>query len=135
PLGMCILEDLLFVADPYSHKIKCIDLNSGMVKSIVGTGSIGFAQSSTHKGKRISLSYPTDVKLYKEAGKDYLLIVNSASRQVLRYDIVEDRVDAFLGTGREKYQDDDIKHASLFQTTNIFTEIPGFIFLNDTEYG
>ncbi|RUS85841.1 hypothetical protein EGW08_006393 [Elysia chlorotica] len=41
PLGVTLLGDNLIVADSYNHKIKCVDLNTGVCETLAGTGSPG----------------------------------------------------------------------------------------------
>ncbi|HVR74804.1 MAG TPA: thioredoxin-like domain-containing protein [Planctomycetota bacterium] len=41
PLGVCVLDGVLYVADTYNHKVKTLDTGTGEVKTLAGTGRPG----------------------------------------------------------------------------------------------
>lgn len=133
PKNLCVVGDLIFVADSGNHKVKCIDLANSTVRTVVGTGLLNFHQNVNHKGSRLSLAHPTGLASYKENGRDCLLISNSGSRQVLSFDLEKEEVVSFIGNGRDKFVDDIYKMASFMQPTSINTELPGFIFILDSD--
>ena len=115
PSAIAVFGELVFVADSGNHKIKCLDLASKTVRSVVGTGLLNFHQTVAHRGGRLSLAYPMGLSMLKEDGKEYLLISNTASRQILKYDIRKDEVHSYIGNGRDRFFDDIYKMCSLMQ--------------------
>jgi thiol-disulfide isomerase/thioredoxin len=42
PLGICLNDDKLYIADSYNHKIKCLDLKTKTIATIAGSGKSGY---------------------------------------------------------------------------------------------
>lgn len=134
PRALCILDGIIYVADSGNHKVKAIDLASGVVRSLVGTGVLNFHQVVSHRGNRLSLASPMGLAAYSDENGPCLLISNTASRQILRYDVNKDEVISYIANGRDKFVDDIYRMASMMQPTAINTELPGFIFTLDSDF-
>lgn len=132
PQGMCLLDEKLYFADTWNHRIRCADLKTRQVKNLVGNGVMNFHTRVMHKGQRISLSCPTDVKSLEIDGKNKLVIANTASQQILKYDLEQDITESYAGNGRGDGKEDILLMSSFLNPQYLNTQIPGFLFVSDS---
>ena len=132
PQGMCLQGSCLFFADTWNHRIKCADLESRQVTNVLGNGVMNFHSNVKHKGKRLSLSCPSDVKLLEISGKTQLLISNTGSQQILKYDLEQDIAESYAGNGRGDGREDILMMSSFLNPQYLNTQIPGFLFVSDS---
>jgi len=59
PLGVEYGDDALYIADTYNSKIKRLDLSTGAVRTIAGTGTAGNADSALYEPGGLSLAGDT----------------------------------------------------------------------------
>lgn len=76
PLGVAADADHVYIADTYNHKIRSIDLNTGLVSTLAGTGIPGLQD-----GDKLALYEPGGIAL---AGKN-LFIADTNNDRVIRY--------------------------------------------------
>ncbi|MEC9284115.1 MAG: hypothetical protein VX642_15475 [Bdellovibrionota bacterium] len=132
PQGMCLLGDKLYFADTWNHRINCADLKNRQVNYLVGNGVMNFHTNVMHKGQRLSLSCPTDVKVLEISGKDQLVISNTGSQQILKYDFASGIAESYAGNGRGDGREDILSMASFLNPQYLNSQIPGFLFVSDS---
>ncbi len=98
PQGMELAGDTLYVADVDNHAIRSIDLNSGQVKTVVGTGN----QASRYPpvaglAPDVELNSPWDLAL---AGEN-LYIAMAGSHQIWQLGLDDGVLEPLAGSGGE----------------------------------
>ncbi len=98
PQGMALAGDTLYVADVDNHAIRSIDLISGRVDTVVGTGN----QASRYPpvagvAPEVELNSPWDLAL---AGDD-LYIAMAGSHQIWQLGLDDGILEPLAGSGRE----------------------------------
>merc|ERR1719154_45345 len=58
PQGVCVVEDRLYVCDTDSHRLRCVDLPSTNVTTVVGTGVMGTDKVGGKQGIEQDISSP-----------------------------------------------------------------------------
>ena len=88
PQGLVFSSNTIFVADTENHAIRKIDLITGKVITVAGTGKQGPWISSGGKGKETALSSPWDVS----AKDNFIFIAMAGNHQIWAYDTETDMV-------------------------------------------
>ncbi len=101
PQGMDLRDNALWVADTENHAIRKIDLTTGVVSTVSGTGKQGRLRDGVHPAKEALLSSPWDV-LWIE---DRLYIAMAGTHQLWSYSPKSDEVERFAGDGSEQRLD------------------------------
>ena len=95
PQGLAFGKKHLYVADTGNHAIRVIDLVSGGVETVAGTGKMGRGETGGPLATRIDLRSPWDVAL---AG-DTLYIAMAGDHQIWRLDLSSREIGVFAGGG------------------------------------
>ncbi|XP_018400989.1 PREDICTED: NHL repeat-containing protein 2 isoform X2 [Cyphomyrmex costatus] len=127
PQGVCVLNDIIYVADNNNHAIRKIDLEKRIVSTIAGTGSQGCDRVGGRHGTDQALSSPWDVAIYHHKYKDttvpVLLIVIAGTHQIWAL-FLEDTIwwkekkypagtcAAIVGNGQEENRNNTYPHAA-----------------------
>lgn len=103
PQGMALdpASDTLYVADSENHAIRAVDLTSGTVRTIAGTGKQATRRLRQGPAREIDLSSPWDVAF--DAGNLYIAM--AGLHQIWRYEDGSDTVSVWAGTGHEALKD------------------------------
>ncbi len=100
PQGMALLGHTLYVADTNNHLIRAINLQNGMVKTVLGTGSEVFDFSGGGTGVEQGINSP-----WALAGDGHTLYIAMAGEhQVWRMNTKTMVASAFAGSGYEGLQ-------------------------------
>lgn len=134
PRSILVDGEDLYIADTGNHKIKKMNITSGKVVDLIGTGQLNFHQNVNHRGKRMSLAYPTGLSIQWIEERKYLVFSNAGSRNILKYDLEKDEVTNFIGTGVDKILDDHYESSCFHQPTNINNQLPSFNFILDSDH-
>jgi len=118
PQGMALSADgnVLYVADTENHAIRAIDLASGSVTTVAGTGEQGH-QRSGGPALETSISSPWDVTLLG----DRLWIAMAGTHQLWTLDLAAGRLDVAAGTGVESIHDGPLLDTTFAQPSGITT--------------
>ncbi len=109
-------ESVLWVADTGNHAIRRIDLQSGQVQTVAGTGRRGLHGGVSGKTPReMDLRSPWALAL----DGDQLYIAMAGDHQIWRLDLRENRLTPYAGSGREGIQDGTLKQASFSQPSGL----------------
>jgi hypothetical protein len=119
PQGVTLAGDMLIVADRGNHAIRMVDLETGQVATMAGTGRLG--EGSVGAGGdplSTDLRSPWDVVLH-----DYgLFIAMAGAHQIWRLDLHEGRIAPHAGSGREDIADGSGRDAALAQPMALATD-------------
>jgi thiol-disulfide isomerase/thioredoxin len=130
PQGVIASSDAIFVADTESHAIRRIDLASGVVTTLAGTGKRGMQLGSPEAGGERALASPWDL----EKKGDQLFFANAGTHQIGVLDLKSGTVAALAGTGEEGLRDGPAAAASLAQPSGLALSANGqTLYLADSE--
>lgn len=134
PHGMALLRNKLYVADTDNHAIRAIDLESGLVHTVAGTGGKGRSRVMGGSPREIPLRSPWALLALAEAteeGHDVLLIAMAGSHQIWIL-LDEQRLGVFAGNGREALVDGPLQEASFNQPSDLTLGL-GHLIVADAE--
>ncbi|WP_422926561.1 thioredoxin-like domain-containing protein [Singulisphaera sp. PoT] len=117
PQGMCLVDDILYVADTENHSIRAINLKNNKVETVAGTGVQTHNFKGVGAGTQTGLNSPWDLVLIP--GTKSIAIAMAGSHQIWRYDIENGTVGHWAGTGREDIQDGPIAQALFAQPSGL----------------
>jgi hypothetical protein len=128
PQGMASAGTTLYVADTENHAIRSIDLESGVVTTLAGTGEQALGAGAGGPGRSTALSSPWDVAL---AGR-VLYIAMAGTHQIWSLDLDRGAVAPFAGTGREGLLDGPAAEAWFAQSSGLVLA-GGHLYVADSE--
>jgi len=128
PQGMARSGSTLYVADTENHAIRSIDLESGIVTTLAGTGEQALRPGTGGPGRSTPLSSPWDLAL-----EDRILYMAMAgTHQIWTLDLDRGTVAPFAGTGREGLLDGSRAEAWFAQSSGL-TILNGHLYVADSE--
>jgi thiol-disulfide isomerase/thioredoxin/DNA-binding beta-propeller fold protein YncE len=131
PQGMALDGDTLYIADRKNHVIRAADLKAGTVKTVAGTGK----QDRETRGLdtpsaplKTGMNSPWDLLRVDRK----LFIAMAGHHQIWAYDLKENKVVSFAGTGRENIDDGPLYTANFGQPSGL-TADDKFLYVADSE--
>lgn len=119
PQGLALADaDTLYVADTHNDAIRRIDLKSGMVTTVAGTGAHGYMRGDEHAARATTLNTPWDLVFH--AGQLYIAM--AGQHQLWRYDPKTERLHRFAGSGYEALEDGPRLDAGMNQPSGLATD-------------
>jgi thiol-disulfide isomerase/thioredoxin len=115
PQGLALSGETLYVADTENHLIRAIDLASGEVTTVAGTGAQGYDRSGGKTGTKQPLNSPWDLAIEGST----LYVAMAGSHQLWRIDLPMGFARAFVGSGRENIVDGPTEAAALAQPSGL----------------
>ena len=128
PQGMARSGATLYVADTENHAIRSIDLESGVVTTLAGTGEQAVQPGTDGPGRSTPLSSPWDLALADRV----LYIAMAGTHQIWTLDLDRGTVAPFAGTGREGLLDGPKAEAWFAQSSGL-TIHNGHLYVADSE--
>lgn len=128
PQGMARSGSTLYVADTENHAIRAIDLESGLVTTLAGTGEQALQPGKGGPGRSTALSSPWDLALADRL----LYIAMAGTHQIWTLDLDRGFVAPFAGTGREGLLDGR-KDEVWFAQSSGLTILDGHLYVADSE--
>jgi len=122
PQGMTYFEDKLYVADTKNHAIRVVDFKNNKVETILGNGERGEVldfEDNSENGEDVTLYLPTDIKILQKNNKNYLIIANYGTNQIISYDMASKKVSVLAGNGKDASVDGKYPNNSLSKTTDL----------------
>jgi DNA-binding beta-propeller fold protein YncE len=129
PHGLTLDGERLYVADTGNHAIRRVDLASGVVTTLAGTGSLAAGYSSGGPALETALRSPWDVAVM---GGD-LYIAMAGTHQLWSHRIGSDEVRRMVGSGHEGLRDGSLGSAWLAQPSGIATGEAERLLFTDSE--
>ena len=130
PQGLCRRDDTLYIADTDNHRVRAIDLSTGLVRTIMGSGELGRGDGTINPAEplTIALRSPWDVS----AADDVLFVAMAGAHQIWLHMEEPVRSGPFVGTGAEAHVDGDPAQAALAQPSGL--QVHGqYLFWMDSE--
>jgi len=115
PQGLALDGDRLYVADTENHAIRAVDLTTGVVSTIAGTGKQARAVRAMAPALTADLSSPWDLSLLNGV----LYIAMAGLHQLWALDLANRTIGPFAGSGHEGIQDGRRGQAWLAQPSGI----------------
>ena len=105
----------LYVADTENHALRRVNLDTRSVETLAGTGKQKYLSGDEYKASGSGMNSPWDVKV----GGNSVYIAMAGQHQLWRYDIANDRLIRFAGTGREALLDGNRLNGALNQPSGL----------------
>jgi len=115
PQGLALSGETLYVADTESHLIRAVDLPTGQVTTVVGTGVQGYDRAGGKTGTKQVLNSPWDLAIEGST----LYVAMAGQHQLWRIDLPMGFARAFVGTGRENIVDGPTEASALAQPSGL----------------
>jgi thiol-disulfide isomerase/thioredoxin/sugar lactone lactonase YvrE len=115
PQGLAAEEGSIFVADTGNHAIRRVDLATGAVTTLAGTGARGAPLGAPAPGAETALASPWDVELRD----DLLFFANAGTHQIGQLALSSGRVARLAGAGPEGIRDGRADEAHLAQPSGL----------------
>ena len=130
PQGLALLPDgAVVVADTVNHALRRVDLESGAVSTLAGTGRQWWQNSPTSgPGREVDLSSPWDVAWFQ----DRVWVAMAGTHQLWTYDPQTDTVAAAAGTTNEGLVDGPAAEAWFAQPSGL-AATPERLWVADSE--
>ena len=130
PQGLCCDGKCIYVADTGNHAIRRIELATGTVHTLAGTGERGSPLNGPGAARDTSLASVWDV----ECWNDRLLFANAGTHQLGSLDLASGVVRALAGSGYEELSDGAGGEAHLAQPTGLALDrASGILYFVDSE--
>jgi YVTN family beta-propeller protein len=130
PQGMCLVDDILYVADTENHAIRAIDLKSERVETAAGTGQQSQQRRGQGRAKTTGLNSPWD--LVQIPGTRSLAVAMAGPHQIWKLDLDAGIVGWWAGSGLENIIDGPPAAAAFAQPSGLATDGKS-IFVADSE--
>jgi thiol-disulfide isomerase/thioredoxin len=130
PRGLLFRDNILYVADTGNHLIRKIDFKTGKVKTIAGTENNGLAINADNKALETDLSSPWDLEFFPD--KNHIIIANAGTHQLLKYNISNNIISPFAGSGNEDLLDGKFPDNALAQPNGL-SAFGGNLYFVDSE--
>lgn len=118
PQGLALAGDTLYVADTENHALRAVDLGTGRVRTIAGTGEPLMGPPTGGPAREVALSSPWDLAVL-----DGTLYVAMAGRhQLWAMALGGDAIRPHTGTGREALEDGPREEAAMNQPSGLTTD-------------
>jgi len=114
PSGLAVRGDTLFVADSEDSAVRAVEIPSGRVRTLVGTGLFDFGDRDG-KGEEVLLQHPLAVAVH--GGR--LLLADTYNHRVKTLDPVTREARAFSGTGKPGKEDGPAARASFHEPSGL----------------
>lgn len=120
PQGMALRDDALLVADAENHALRRVDLATGRVETVAGTGEQARGFRPGTPARQTPLNSPWDVAVLD--GRVFVAL--AGSHQVWEYDAGRDTISPWAGSGRENITDGPRPDATLAQPSGLAADGP-----------
>ncbi len=115
PQGVFIKGGKVYAADTGNHAIREVDIRSGYVRTIAGTGKPGLYGSGGGQALETALNSPWDIAI----SGDHMYIAMAGNHQIWRMDLKRGTINPYAGSGRENIRDGRLSDAMLAQPSGI----------------
>jgi hypothetical protein len=132
PGGGLALDDRghLYVSDTLNQRIRMIDLESGEINTIAGTGDAGFSGDG-HQATEAKLNFPRKLTIGPD---DRLYFADQDNNRIRAIDLESGIIDTVAGNGDEGYSEDGVEatEAALNRPSGVTFDKDGAMYIIDT---
>jgi DNA-binding beta-propeller fold protein YncE len=118
PQGLALRGDLLYVADAENHALRAVDLATGRVTTVAGTGEQLMGERVGGPARQTRLSSPWALALLEGV----LYVAMAGTHQIWALPLDGDAIAPHAGTGREALEDGPRPGASMNQPSGLTTD-------------
>lgn len=118
PQGLALAGDVLHVADTENHALRAIDLATGAVSTVAGTGEQLMGPRAGGPALRTALSSPWDLAVLDGV----LYVAMAGTHQLWALPLGRGVIHPYAGTGREALEDGPREEASMNQPSGLTTD-------------
>jgi DNA-binding beta-propeller fold protein YncE len=131
PQGLTLSGDgaRLYVADTENHLIRLVELSTGQVSTVAGTGEQGFYPPTGGPALTTGLNSPWDVTL----DGDSLYVAMAGYHQIWLVDLDEQTAAPYAGNARESTINGTLADAELAQPSGVALDGTGRLYFADSE--
>jgi uncharacterized repeat protein (TIGR01451 family) len=116
----------LYVADLFNHSIRKIDMSTGTVSTLAGTGSSGFVNGT---GTSASFNSPSGV-FYKNG---FVYVSDNLNNAIRKIDVLTGAVTTVAGSGVAGLQNGAALSATFYQPKSLVVDDSGDVYVADYE--
>ncbi len=128
PQGLVVDGDTLYVADTNNHAIRQIDLTTGVVTTLVGTGAMGWPPIGGALDD-VALNSPWALEL----SGNRLYVANAGTHQIWTIDLTSRTAAPSVGSGAEGTTNGLLLEAALAQPSGLALDPDGLLYFADSE--
>ncbi|MEA3501406.1 MAG: thioredoxin-like domain-containing protein [Actinomycetota bacterium] len=128
PQGLVVDGDTLYVADTNNHAIRQIDLPTGAVTTLVGTGAMGWPPTGGALDD-VALNSPWALEL----SGDLLYVANAGTHQIWTIDLKKHTATPSVGSAAEGTANGPLLEATLAQPSGLAFDHEGVLYFADSE--
>ena len=131
PRGLAVARGRLYIADAADHRVRVVDLDTGVIETVAGTGTQGFTGDGG-PAIRASLSFPEAVAVAEDGAR--LFIADRGNARVRTVEIVSGLIRSFAGNGGSDYNGSGLEagETSLPAPAGLASDL-GFLFISDDQ--
>lgn len=130
PGGLGIGAGILYVADSGNDRIRAIDLDSGTIETVAGTGVRGYTGDGV-AATASALNFPEDVTATEDGRR--IFIADTGNHRVRHVPFATGLIETYAGNGKTEFTGDqlDAGAVGLDSPSGVTTGPFGFLFVSD----
>ena len=133
PAGIDIGGGVLYIADAGNHRVRAVNLTTGIITTIAGTGTAGFSGDGGDP-LAAALSDPRDVAVASDGLSLY--IADRSNDRIRLVTLASPLINTFAGSGDTEFAGNliDAGVAGLWSPIGVATSPFGLVMISDTEH-
>jgi DNA-binding beta-propeller fold protein YncE len=133
PAGIDIAGDMLYIADPGNQRVRAVDLASGIISTVAGTGTAGFGGDGGDP-LAASLSDPRDVAATDDGLSLY--VADRGNHRIRVVNLASPLINTFAGSGDTEFAGNliDAGAVGLWSPLGVATSPFGLVLISDTHH-
>ena len=131
PRGLAVARGRLYIADAANHRIRVVDLGTGIIETVAGAGTQGFTGDGG-PAVRAALSFPEAVAVAE--GGATLFIADRGNARIRAVEVETGTIRSFAGSGGSDYSGSglDAGETALPGPAGLASDL-GFLFISDDQ--
>ncbi len=122
----------LYIADTLNHRVRCVDAQTGVIQTVVGTGQTKWSGDGG-SGITTTLNEPVALAIHET----HLYIADQSNNRIRMLDLQTHMVTTVAGTGDSGYNGDGMRatESSLAGPSGLALDVQGNLYVADTFNG